>query len=240
MLETDAKSSTEQAFLVEDTLYTLLSSVQAYTIAQDAIATHLSNGVFSMTLARKQKGVFIAKPEDIREEFTASSTLTPKSDCTFEGSISTNPSDLLQICALPPPPLRKAQQEFRQCLERIVQAQQAIIGMRRTLQTIDPTGQPFVIPSIPTKKTSEETTTQSISSNVSSSAVSKDAEARKSPLKSDHVDQQATKLDAESDADDDSDDDDPGFDSDDANNMPLPEILSDDCDEDDDDEGDDE
>lgn len=238
MIDTDAKSSTEQAFLVEDTLYTLLSSVQAYTLAQDAIATHLSNGVFSMTLARKQKGVFIAKPEDIREEFTASSTLTQTVDGTFEGSISTNPSDLLQICALPPPPLRKAQKEFRQCLGRIVEAQKAIIGMRQALHAIDPTGQPFVIPSIsaPSKNISEAGTTQSTSSNVSNDDVPTDVEAKKSAPKIDNVDP-ATKPDAESDADDDSDDDDPGFDSDDANNMPLPEILSDNSDED---EGDDE
>lgn len=204
-------------FEVEDKLYSLLSSAQSYLVSQDAIASHISDGIFSMTLARKQKGVFIAKPEDLREEFHATSTVTPAGRYQFELSLSESSTDILQICALPPPSLRKAQKEFRDCLQKLLEAQQAIVNMRLALHDISPSTEKL-----------EETFPVKLKDDVGASFLpTKDLslpskEASKQ-IKDDKVKSVADKDGKEDDEEEDSDDED-GFDSD-LNINPLPEIL---------------
>lgn len=132
--------SPDDPFFVEDTIFELLSSTQSYLESQNAIGKCISSGIFSMTQARKQKGVFIAKPDDIRVEISATSFLHSNStaDPEFVLTVSENSSDIFYVCGLPPPALRTAQKEFRSCLQHILKAQQAVHHIRTIQETINP------------------------------------------------------------------------------------------------------
>jgi hypothetical protein len=201
----------EDLFFVEDQLVDLLEATQSYLQSQDEIGSHFANGIFSMTLARKQKGIFIARANDVREDIYTSVRLleSPDANQSFELSLSTKSEDILHICALPSPSLRKAQNEFQQILRSVMEAQSAAMKLRRTLRQINPTD-----PSV------EETTQDEQTSNI--------MKEKEPTVESTNI--RGAKAENVVDEDDDDDDDEAGFEEE---YPALPEILNDNSDHED-------
>lgn len=111
---------------VEDALLELLDRAERYDQLCGTVSGHLGQAFLLLSIARlKHRGVFIAGPEDIREDVAAVvrvNTSGNRCQGSDEDGEGTAEDPLLMVCALPPPALKKAQLEFSRALEVLLDA----------------------------------------------------------------------------------------------------------------------
>lgn len=121
---------------VEDTVIDILERVQEYLNEQENVSQSLSDGVFSLALARQQRGCFIARPDDLRNDLNPTTFINPATHELITPTDVSSRRNILLFCALPPPNLRKAQVAFAKALHHLVKASQQSTNLNKIINPI--------------------------------------------------------------------------------------------------------
>jgi hypothetical protein len=140
------EQNSQDNYYVDDTLVSLLKNMKHYQELQASMSKSIADGIFAMAMARKQRVLFVASTEDLREDFDAlirfdpinhELILTNEQDQQENSPGTCINESLLMVCALPPPALRKSQQYFQQALRAIVQLQESKQSFLSSIEEIE-------------------------------------------------------------------------------------------------------